>query len=132
MKKRLLIILSVSIACVLVLAAIICGLVYKERSEKFCKDGNYQAVFLSSGQVYFGKIAKDRENWIVLKDVYYLQNQKSSVDTNSDQNSLQLVKMGTELHGPENEMQINRSQVSFIENLRQDSKVVKAISDLSK
>lgn len=38
-----------------------------------------------------------------------------------------LVKLGNELHGPEDKMSINLSQVLFVEDLKVDSKVVEAI-----
>ena len=108
------------------------GYAIKEKAVQFYKPANYQAVFLSNGQVYFGKVAKDSEAWIVLDDVYYLQNEKIILDSDTDQNQLKLVKMGSELHGPDGQMQINRALISFIENLRSDSKVVKAMADLNK
>src|SRR3989344_7528036 len=39
-------------------------------------EDTYQAVFLTSGQVYFGKFSA-RGRWFVLRDVYYLQAQDS-------------------------------------------------------
>lgn len=81
---------------------------------------SYQAVFLTGGQVYFGK-ATVRENVVLLSEVYYLGNQ-------TQQNPVgQLVKRGAELHAPREPMIIPESQVLFIENLREDSQVVQAI-----
>jgi hypothetical protein len=89
----------------------------------------YQAIFLENGQVYFGKIESEDEKYINLKDIYYLQvnNQLDTQTDNTNQSNLKLVKLGTEIHGPENEMRINYQQVLFIENLREDSDVVKVI-----
>jgi hypothetical protein len=39
------------------------------------------------------------------------------------------VKLGNEIHGPEQEMQISSSQVIFWENLKNDGKVVDAIKN---
>ena len=39
-----------------------------------------------------------------------------------------LQKLGSELHGPEDQMVINRDQVQFWENLKDDGQVVKAIT----
>jgi len=105
---------------------------------------NYQAVFLTNGQVYFGKIA-DRGDWIELSDIYYLQvtqnlqnassgdaaknatpNSTGSADTNN-QTNIQLVKLGSELHGPKDVMHIERDKVLFWEDMKDDSKVVAAI-----
>lgn len=92
------------------------------------KDLN-QAVFLSNGQVYFGKIQKLNDKYIDLRSIYYLnsQNPSSSSTTANTSTNFTLVKLGCELHGPADEMIINRSQVSFWENLRSDGKVAKAI-----
>jgi len=98
-----------------------------QASNKVFSDINtdtYQAVFLSNSQVYFGKIKSSNENYIELVDIYYLKDKGVGLESEPD---LSLVKLGNELHGPENRMQINRDHVLFIEDLRADSKVVKAI-----
>jgi len=94
----------------------------------------YQAVFLVNNQVYFGKLAGQNSQFPVLKDIYYLQvNQPvqplvkgQAVPSNPEIN---LVKLGGELHGPTDEMRINRDQVLLIEDLRADSNLVKAIEN---
>lgn len=91
----------------------------------------WQAVFLTNGQVYFGKIAKENNDTIILKDIYYLQVAQSPQPDPGGQtaqgNNLSLVKLGNELHGPKDAMKINMSQVLFTEELKSDSKVVDAI-----
>ncbi|MGB0757445.1 MAG: hypothetical protein ACPGO5_03245 [Patescibacteria group bacterium] len=95
--------------------------------------GQWQAVFLTNGQVYFGQIDKMTNDEIVLTDIYYLQItqplQRSADGSNQQQqqNELALVKLGNELHGPTDEMHINRRHVLFTEDLKEDSKVVQAI-----
>jgi hypothetical protein len=44
--------------------------------------------------------------------------------------NINIVKLGGELHGPTDEMRINRDTVLFIEDLKSDSKVVSAINQL--
>ena len=86
--------------------------------------GDYQAIFLANGQVYFGKASKKLfDSGVNLSDVFYIQVNNGA---NGEQN-LQLVKLGNELHGPYDEMHINKDQVLFIEDLKSDSQVVKAI-----
>lgn len=105
------------------------------------KEGNYvdnkkqQAVFLTNGQVYFGKIKDINKQYVDLQDIYYLNvnqqvqpNQKDANSQQSQNNSISLVKLGCELHGPVDQMLINRDQVSFWENLRSDGQVAEAIS----
>ena len=84
-----------------------------------------QAVFLTNGQVYFGKIRELNAKFVSLEEIYYLNSQESA-DTEATPN-LSLVKLGCELHGPQDRMVINREQVSFWENLKTDGKVAKAI-----
>jgi hypothetical protein len=41
--------------------------------------------------------------------------------------NINLVKLGAELHGPTDEMRINRDHILFIEDLKDDSQVVQGI-----
>jgi hypothetical protein len=81
----------------------------------------YQAVFLTGGQVYFGKLRARGDGIYVLTDAYYLSEPREGNPKG------QLVKRGTELHGPRDPMIIPARQVLLIENLRDDSDVVQAI-----
>ncbi|MDD4272062.1 MAG: hypothetical protein PHF50_04660 [Patescibacteria group bacterium] len=94
----------------------------------------YQAVFLSNGQVYFGKVMDANNQTLVLEKIYYLRtagNLQISDANNSTStpaaDNFSLIKLGNELHGPEDKMSINLSQVLFVEDLKSDSKVVEAI-----
>jgi len=78
--------------------------------------GAYQAVFLSNGATYFGKLQPQGDDWFVLADVFYLQT--------TEQGSPQLIKRGSEAQGPKEPMIISRQQVLFIENMRDDSDIV--------
>lgn len=101
------------------------------------KKNQFQAIFLTNGQVYFGKISSIGTDYLKLGNVYYLQVQQSvqpSTDnkatnqsTNSANQNLSLAKLGGELHGPEDNMYIAQKQVLFWENMKDDSQVVKAI-----
>jgi hypothetical protein len=99
--------------------------------DKGNASGEWQAVFLSNGQVYFGQIKDENTDTIILRDIYYLQVTRAlqppegNVEQQNDE--LSLVKLGNELHGPEDEMFINRAHVLFIENLKEEGKVVRAI-----
>lgn len=103
------------------------------------KPSGYQAVFLSNGQVYFGKISSDEGNYVTLQDIYYLQVVQPPLQGNQQgtatgqpaaaaaQPQISLVKLGNELHGPVDEMHISRAQILFYEDLKADGSVVKAI-----
>ncbi len=92
----------------------------------------YQAVFLVNNQVYFGKLGSANAQFPVLTDIYYLQvNQPiQPVQKGATANpEINLVKLGGELHGPTDQMKINRDQILLIEDLRADSNLVKAIEN---
>lgn len=97
--------------------------------------GRWQSVFLSNGQVYFGHVVKYSKNEIVLRDIYYLQVNRQiqpKQEGQEAQTELTLVKLGNELHGPVDEMRINRFHVLFIEDLKDNSQVVATINDYIK
>lgn len=94
----------------------------------------YQAVFFTNGQVYFGKLEPLGADSMKLTDVYYLQAQNAEggesdnpQETSSNQNDVQLIKLGDEVHGPEDEMILSRDQMLFFENLKTDGKVAQTI-----
>jgi len=99
----------------------------------------YQAVFLTNGQVYFGKLSRMNNEYYKLTDIYYMQSTNSTSDTESTSpqqttqtgGNVQIIKLGDEIHGPEDKMIIGRDQVLFYENLKtkDGSKVVSAIAD---
>ena len=96
----------------------------------------YQAVFLVSGQVYFGRLEEVNDQYVRLREVFYIQsgstastdgeNPESSQDAN-----MRLIKLGDEVHAPEDAMVINRDQVLFFENLKPNGRVVQLIQSHS-
>lgn len=104
------------------------------KEQNYIDKNKQQAVFLTNGQVYFGKIKSISKTYIDLQNIYYLNvnqqvqpNQKDSSSSSSSNQSVSLVKLGCELHGPQDQMLINRDQVTFWENLKTDGQVTKAI-----
>ena len=96
-------------------------------------EDTYQAVFLPNGQVYFGKLRDGAPGQWSLTDIYYLQTTEgstSSVEDIEKQPNISLVKLGGELHGPQDEMNLIPSNVSFWENLRKDSQIVTKIGEM--
>lgn len=103
--------------------------------SQYVNKNEYQAVFVnvngtSGGQVYFGHIQSLTPNYVDLTNVFYIQNQSSS--SQSSNNSYTLVKLGCELHGPEDQMVINRAQVYFWENLKSSGQVAQKIAQYYK
>ena len=93
----------------------------------------FQAVFLTNGQVYFGKLADLNNKYVTITDIYYLQVQSNtglqgSSSSGSNNSQVSLAKLGSELHGPKDKMYIASGQMLFWENLKTDSKVVQAIN----
>ena len=99
------------------------------KESRLVDTGKYQAIFLNGGQVYFGKISELNNKFARVNSVYYLRvNQQVQPNAQtSANNDISLVKLGCELHGPQDEMVINRDQVVFWENLKDDGQVAKAV-----
>jgi hypothetical protein len=95
----------------------------------------YQAIFLRNGQIYFGKLTPVNKDYMKLNDVFYLRTQStgsdeakdSQADATNSQGDVQLIKLGNEVHGPDDEMVVNRNEVMYYENLKADGKVSQAI-----
>ncbi len=94
-----------------------------------------QAVFLNGGQVYFGNIKDLNTKFMRLNNIYYLrvnQTVQPNQTNNNSANDISLVKLGCELHGPQDQMLINRDQIIFWENLKVDGQVAKAVAQYVK
>lgn len=96
----------------------------------FNVSGEYQAVFLSNNQVYFGKFHEDLAREPSLSNVYYLQ-VADALQQNTAGN-INLIKLGGELHGPEDRIILNRDHILFVEDLKPDSRVVQLIKGMNK
>lgn len=129
------------ILIVLLVVALISGILfgvwsmYQKKSTFVVYDvtaSPYYAVFLTNGQVYFGKPVSKSRSEFILSDVYYLQASANSTQINAGQSSEQrfaLVKLGQEVHGPTDRLFINTQNVLFYEQLSKDSKVVASINE---
>lgn len=94
----------------------------------------YYAVFLTNGQVYFGKpVSKDAREF-VLSDVFYLQAESSAdaAQTQLNEPRFNLVKLGKEIHRPTDMLYVNMANLLFYEQLEADSEVVKSIKNYQK
>jgi len=93
--------LIIAIGIVVVILAVVFG----QRASRRKAD-IYEAVFLDNNQVYFGKLSGEAGEL------------PSQVD---------LIKLGSELHGPRDEMIINREHVIFYEEIGDQSEIRKLI-----
>ena len=91
-------------------------------------DTAYQAVLLSNGNVYFGKLGDYGGRFPVLTDVFYIQ---SSVNPDTKQPVNVLVKRGKELHSPDR-MYLNPNQIILVEPVSPNSKVMQLILEQRK
>lgn len=125
--------------CIVIVAAVLVVLGWflwsRSQSTGVAIDSSkYQAVFFTNGQVYFGKLHPAKNGYMKLTDVYYLQTQNGAAEGSenpqtaaADQGNVQLIKLGEEIHGPEDAMIIAKEQVLFYENLKTDGKVTQSI-----
>lgn len=98
---------------------------------------DFQAVHLTDKIIYFGKVVEYNTNTVRLTDVYYIQGGytdpaqalPAGTYSQSQMPMISLVKRGSELHAPTDEMVLNTVNVTFIENLKPDSRVYQAIKD---
>ncbi len=128
--------------CLIALAALVFVLAYASRAWGSLADNGaikhkeYQALFLTNGQVYFGKLTNVDSGYVKLTDIYYLQVQQSvqpsSSSSSASNQQVSLAKLGGELHGPEDQMYVSRTQVLFWENLKTSGKVTQAIQSYQK
>lgn len=95
-------------------------------------ENSYQAVFLDNGQVYFGKLKTFNRDFISLTDVYYLKagriRQGEAGGAFSGENQIiDLVKLGAELHAPEDQIIINKAHILYYEALGENGEVMNLI-----
>ncbi|OQA04928.1 MAG: hypothetical protein BWY68_00050 [bacterium ADurb.Bin400] len=88
------------------------------------KGGKRQAVFLTNGQVYFGYISNTDKQIVTMRDIYYFKK-----DTVATEGQVSLVKLGNEMHGPEDVMYINRDHILFYEDMRDDARINQTINN---
>ena len=118
------------IVIVLVVIAFVIVLLVQSVSTKdplasAINSSEFQGVFLTNGQVYFGKLSAPGGDFYYLRDIYYLSAQASPQAGKPTRQ--RLIKLGSEIHGPEDLMVINRNQILFVENLKPTGQVSRAI-----
>jgi hypothetical protein len=131
-----------AVAAVTAVVILLVGLIVLTASDNVKNEDSYvdssklQAVFLNTGQVYFGNIQAYNHQYVVLTNIYYLQTANSGSSTSTSSSSantnVSLVKLGCELHQPYDQMVINTSQVTFWENLQSTGQVAKAVATFQK
>lgn len=136
--------LNVSTVLLLITSTILIGALvlliafggWNKGEARYVDESKMQAVFLNGGQVYFGKVKSLNSEYMRLTDVYYLrvnqQVQPDAAQAATNSNDISLVKLGCELHGPQDQMIIKGAQIIFWENLKTDGQVAKAVDEYVK
>ena len=93
----------------------------------------YSGVFLDNNDVYFGKITKRDGSFITLENTFYLRvtqvSQKAKNGKDVTVPSLNLVKLGAELHKPKDKIELQVSHIVSIQELEPTSEVIKVINN---
>jgi hypothetical protein len=88
----------------------------------------YQAVVLTNGQIYFGKLTAPGDDFYYLRHVYYLTEQSTRAGQPKQRALAPIVR---DVHTPEDMMVINRSQIVYMENLKPNGEVSRRIQQAS-
>ena len=124
--------LAVIVALMAVLIAVYFLFFRKNGEEPKTEASNWYAVKLVDGEIFYGQIDNTAVDPVIVKNVYYNYDQQKGAKAAPETGNLRLVKRGEETHGPEGIMNIVRSQVLYMEPLKQDSKVLEAILNYEK
>ncbi|MFH0892373.1 MAG: hypothetical protein V1867_06350 [Candidatus Falkowbacteria bacterium] len=134
-----------SITLVLAAVIVIMGVVFFLTKDDDNGNGNVAGVNesagsgwystkLMNGEVYYGQIDNLSSDPVIIRNVYYNYDQlnQDGEEQKGDTANLRLVKRGKETHGPDGSMSLVRTQIVYMEPLKDDSKVLKAILDYEK
>ena len=132
-KKRLITLGGIMAGLALVLSiALITMLVMKSQPAQAIDASKYQVVYLTNGQAYFGKLQNASGDFLVIKSPYIAQSVSADNKTAATSAQATLLKVTSQVYGPEDSIAIKSSQVTFWQNLRDDSKVTQAITSKEK
>lgn len=108
-----------------------CILLLQQRQVKHTMpEDRYQAVFMANGQVYFGHLHTLSRSYLRLTDVYYLQQQDltpSDDGGGAAEPQFSVIRLGEEIHQPEQQLILNKDQILYWQNLQQNSRIIEAI-----
>lgn len=123
-KKAAIILISLA---VLILLTAFGATKLKTSSNK----GQRQAVFTTSGQVYFGYVENKNASMVEIKDVYYITT-SSSLYPSKPEDKISLIRMGSEVYKPSSSVFINRDHIMAIQDITKDSQINAAIASAGK
>jgi hypothetical protein len=111
---------AVAIACVVFVGAMFFVQWWDFTVPAFGR-AQYQAVFLTNGQTYFGRYYDRFGAYAKIEDVYYLQ-QGQATDSGGTTDT-RIIRRGHELHEPSARMLIPKSAILFVEDLTDSSQI---------
>ena len=117
--------LIILLACVAAILATRFLFDWKTRQTAVAFPTSYQAVLLSNGSVYYGKLQGYGTPNPILTQVFYVVT-RTDPKTNAVSNIL--VKRGKELHAPDR-MYLNPASIVFVETVGANSKVAGLIAE---
>ncbi|MGI8794200.1 MAG: hypothetical protein ACR2H3_13675 [Acidimicrobiales bacterium] len=85
---------------------------------------SYQAVILANDRVYFGRISNANSDFYKLEDAFFLRESRPDAEAEPVR---ALLEVNREIHGPRNEMLIRKSEVVLVEDLADDSPILREI-----
>ena len=94
----------------------------------FSPDNGYYAVYLQSGEIYFGKLERLSFSMgligpsVVLKNPYFLVR-------DADGQNFKINKFKDAIYGPENEIILNPEKVLWLSPLRADSPIMETLKN---
>lgn len=129
------IIIPIAIILVLALAGVGGWLLWSrsQNMDSAINKDEYQAVFLTNGQVYLGKLASYNSTYFQLTDAFIVATPTTAkpattaADASANSNDTQLVKITSGVLAPHDAMFVVRSQVLYYENLQPNGKAAKLI-----
>lgn len=126
----------VAIAIAVIVIAILIGTAVLRGNQvvnKLPDKDKYQAVFLTNGQTFFGKLTGLGSAYVTIEDAYRLQAAQSTPSPGATPGpQFSLLDTEKSIEGPEDSIQVASDQIIFWENLKGDSKVVEAINQAKK
>jgi hypothetical protein len=100
------------------------------------KSDRYQMVYMDDGKVYFGKLKNTEGNYLRLEEAYSVRSPEGGTGTASQSTAananVSLIKISDLVYGPEGDIMLRAEKVNFWQDLKQDSKVSKAIETAQK
>jgi len=83
----------------------------------------YQAVFLTSGQIYFGHYFDRLGSYARVDDVFYVQSAPQNPANPDAPAQSKLIARGNEVHQPLPRILVAKDAILFVEDLKADSPV---------